>query len=69
MGSNMAGVNRLATRAEVAKYLGVPPATLTAWAYRNKGPRYRLVGRHARYDWADVRRWLDAQQQGGGETA
>lgn len=62
-------VERLATRQEVADYLGVPVATLTAWAYRDKGPRYRLIGRHARYDWADVRRWLDAQQQGGGEAA
>jgi excisionase family DNA binding protein len=55
----------LATRAEVAAYLGVPPGSLAQWAHNDKGPRYRIVGRHARYDWADVERWLAAQQTGG----
>lgn len=56
---------RLATRAEVAAYLGVPEATCAQWAYKGTGPRYRKVGRHARYSWADVDRWLAEQQSGG----
>lgn len=55
----------LATRAEVAEYLGVPPTTLTQWAHRDKGPAYVRIGRHARYRWSDVEKWLDQQQRGG----
>jgi hypothetical protein len=53
----------LATRTEVAAHLKVPPATLEQWAYRRLGPRYVRVGRHARYRWADVEAWLDAQER------
>lgn len=56
---------RLATREEVAEYLQVAPRTLEQWAYRSVGPRYTRVGRHARYDWADVRQWLTEQASGG----
>lgn len=59
----------LASRAEVAEYLGVPGATLDRWAHRGTGPKYVRVGRHTRYRWADVERWLDAQQQGGARSA
>lgn len=59
-------LDRLASRAQVADYLDVPEATLTAWAYRKTGPRYRIIGRHARYSWADVERWIAAQESGGG---
>lgn len=59
----------LAARVEVASYLGVPPATLTQWAHKGKGPRYVIVGRHARYRWEDVEKWLSEQQQGGGHAA
>ncbi|MGH3798560.1 MAG: helix-turn-helix domain-containing protein, partial [Pseudonocardiaceae bacterium] len=43
----------LASRGEVAAYLGVPVGTLVRWAYDGTGPPYRRVGRHTRYDWAD----------------
>lgn len=46
---------------EVASYLGVPVATLYQWRYRRTGPRARRVGRHLRYDPADLRSWLDRQ--------
>jgi excisionase family DNA binding protein len=58
-------LDRLASRPEVANYLGVPVATLERWAYMGTGPKYRKVGRHARYAWADVDRWLAAQESGG----
>jgi excisionase family DNA binding protein len=56
---------RLATRAEVAEYLGVPSGTLTQWAHKGTGPRYTRVGRHARYRWSDVDKWLEKQSTGG----
>lgn len=58
--------DRLATREEVADYLGVPRGTLTQWAYKRVGPPYKIIGRHARYRWADVERWLETQETGGG---
>lgn len=59
-------LDRLASRSEVADYLGVPAATLTQWAYKRTGPPYKTIGRHARYRWSDVEKWLDSQQVGGG---
>lgn len=55
----------LATRKDVANYLGVPVNTLVQWAHRGSGPKYVRVGRYARYDWRDVERWLSEQQHGG----
>jgi excisionase family DNA binding protein len=54
-------IEPLWTVAEVAAYLGVPPATLYQWRYRRTGPRASRVGRHLRYDPADVRAWLAEQ--------
>ncbi|MFF0245044.1 helix-turn-helix transcriptional regulator [Streptosporangium sandarakinum] len=50
---------------DVAEYLGVPEKTLTQWRYLRKGPKYAYVGRHVRYRWPDVEKWLDQQMQGG----
>ncbi|MBG0567388.1 helix-turn-helix transcriptional regulator [Actinoplanes aureus] len=41
-----------------SRYLGVPVGTLYQWRHRRTGPRARKVGRHLRYDPADVRAWL-----------
>lgn len=54
----------LGTRAEVAAYLGVPVATLAQWTYRSVGPKSIKVGRHVRYRWSDVEKFLDQQTQG-----
>jgi excisionase family DNA binding protein len=59
---------QLGSREEVAYYLQVPVATLVRWAYKRTGPPYRLIGRHARYDWEAVDRWVAAQTTGGGEV-
>lgn len=59
----------LATRAEVATYLSVPAGTLTQWAHKGVGPKYTRIGRHARYRWADVEKWLDDQRVLGGAAA
>ncbi|WP_235997653.1 helix-turn-helix transcriptional regulator [Nocardiopsis coralli] len=55
----------LADTTDVAEYLDVPKATLDKWAHLGTGPRYSRVGRHRRYRWADVEKWLDANAQGG----
>ena len=55
----------LATPSEVAEYLRMPQATLTQWRYLEKGPRWRKVGRHVRYDWPGVEQWLHEQPGGG----
>lgn len=49
----------LAWPKEVSAYLGIPENTLTQWRHRGIGPRSFPVGRHVRYRWADVERWLD----------
>ncbi|NJC68819.1 helix-turn-helix domain-containing protein [Planosporangium thailandense] len=46
---------------DVSTFLGVPVTTLYQWRYRCTGPRASRVGRHLRYDPADVRAWLDKQ--------
>lgn len=59
---------RFGRRVEVADYIQVAARTLDDWAYKGIGPPYIRVGGQARYRWADVERWL-AAQQGGGDAA
>lgn len=49
---------RMATPAEVADYLQVPVKTLYRWRYAGEGPVAYRVGRHLRFRWSDVERWL-----------
>jgi excisionase family DNA binding protein len=51
----------LAAAEEVAQFLQVPVRTLYEWNYKGTGPRVLKVGRHLRYRWSDVEKWLDAQ--------
>jgi hypothetical protein len=53
----------LASRGEVAEFLGIPPATLAQWAHRSIGPKYMVLGVHARYRWSDVEDWLRTQER------
>jgi excisionase family DNA binding protein len=59
----------LGTPEQVADYLQIPVKTLAEWRSRGGGPRYSKVGRHARYDWADVRAWLASQRRDVARTA
>ncbi|GAA1028007.1 hypothetical protein GCM10009557_11460 [Virgisporangium ochraceum] len=62
MGRTTSGAVRpLASPAEVAEFLGVSVSTLVDWRYRRRGPAWATVGRHVRYRWSDVERWLTAQ--------
>ena len=44
---------------ELAEYLGLPVATIYAWRYRRQGPPGFRVGRHVRFRWSDVERWIE----------
>lgn len=52
---------------DVAGFLGVPVPTLYKWRYLGTGPAAFRVGRHLRYDPAEVRAWLvrDCTEQAG----
>jgi len=53
------------TRPEVAERLKVPEKTLAQWAYQGRGPKYSLLGRHARYRLSDLVAWENEQSTGG----
>jgi hypothetical protein len=48
----------LLTCADLAALLSVPVATVRQWRYTGSGPKAFKVGRHLRYDPAEVTRWL-----------
>lgn len=50
--------SRLMTVEEVAAYLCIPVNTLYQWRHKGNGPTAFRVGRHLRYDPANVRDWL-----------
>jgi excisionase family DNA binding protein len=45
----------------LARYLGVPTATVKRWRYMRTGPPGIRVGKYIRYRRADVEQWLDSQ--------
>jgi predicted DNA-binding transcriptional regulator AlpA len=57
--------NKLASPPEAADYLCVPVQTLAQWRWRGIGPKSIKVGRHIRYRWSDIEKWLDRQSAGG----
>ena len=52
----------LATRDEVAAYLAIAPRTLDNWAALGEGPAFVKIGGARRYDWADIREWVEARK-------
>ncbi|PQM45712.1 hypothetical protein C1Y40_04156 [Mycobacterium talmoniae] len=55
-----APVEPLGDATQVAEFLGISPVTLAQWRQQGRGPRWARVGRWIRYDWADVRAWVQA---------
>lgn len=51
----------LITTAELAAFLSLPARTLRQWRYLGVGPKAFRIGRHLRYEPAEVRRWLDQE--------
>jgi excisionase family DNA binding protein len=54
--------DRLLDQDELATMLGVPTGTLEQWRARKRGPAFLRIGRHIRYDLAEVREWLDSRR-------
>lgn len=52
----------LATITELAEYLGVPVHTVYSWNAKGTGPKPLKVGRHVRYHWEDIDKWLESQR-------
>lgn len=52
-------VHRLWTVQELSDFLRIPVDTIRGWRSKNYGPPARKIGKHLRYDPADVHRWLD----------
>lgn len=50
--------DRLLTVDELAEFLDLPVRTLYTWRYRGEGPVGFRVGKHIRYRWSDVDRWV-----------
>jgi DNA-binding transcriptional MerR regulator len=58
--STLAGSgDRLWSIGDVSRFLGIPVNTLYQWRHHGIGPRAYRVGRHLRYDPAELRRWLN----------
>ena len=55
--------DRLWTAEETALYLQIPKATLYQWRYLGIGPKAGRVGRHLRYDPAEVKAWFRKRQE------
>jgi hypothetical protein len=49
------------SRQELADRYKVPPKTPADWASRGLGPKYALIGKHARYRLSDVIAWEATQ--------
>ena len=55
----MESLDRLLTLDDLAEFLEIPVATVHPWRYRQEGPPGFRVGRHLRFRWSDVERWID----------
>ena len=60
--SGAAAERRLLSLADVAEFLGVPPATVYAWRYRREGPPALKIGRHLRFRLEEVEAWLETKR-------
>ena len=55
-------MEELATAKEVAAYLKVHPKSVDRWASRGAGPPFIRIEGARRYDWNDVRAWVEARK-------
>jgi excisionase family DNA binding protein len=55
----------LLTYKQAADYLTIPEETLRKWRAQGRGPRSIKLGRHVRYDKADLDAWVEQRKQNG----
>jgi excisionase family DNA binding protein len=48
---------------DVAKFLGVPAATVRYWTWLGVGPKSMKIGRYRRFRRSDVERWAEARAE------
>jgi excisionase family DNA binding protein len=53
---------QLLTPDQLSEWLQVPKQTVYKWRTHGDGPRGYRVGKHVRYDRAEVEQWLVAQR-------
>ena len=56
--------DRYLTPVDVSDLLGVPIETIYQWRRTHTGPKGFRVGRHLRYDPADVSAWVESLMDG-----
>ena len=56
-------VEKLLTRRECAKLLGVSVASLHTWTKLGRAPKRLRIGRQIRYRERDVLAWLEAREE------
>jgi hypothetical protein len=62
----MGTTQTLLTPGELSEHLnGIPEQTLANWRWCGRGPAFVKVGKHVRYELADVEAWKAAQRRGG----
>ncbi|WP_436492173.1 helix-turn-helix domain-containing protein [Actinokineospora sp. HUAS TT18] len=44
---------------DLAAFLKLPPKTLREWRHKGIGPAFKRMGKHVRYQPADVIDWID----------
>lgn len=59
-----AAKERLWSVHEVAEYLRIPVQTLYKWRQAGNGPTGYRLGKHLRYEPADVRAWVRGLKEG-----
>lgn len=57
------GLERLWTVRDVAAFLRVPVGTIYQWRVRSEGPPAMRLGRHLRFDPAEVVAWARRQRE------
>jgi excisionase family DNA binding protein len=48
---------------DLARYLGVPVATIYDWRVDGKGPRAIKIGRYVKFTLSDVQAWLAERRE------
>lgn len=61
-GTSAVHPRQLLTTDQLSAWLQIPKQTVYRWRSRGEGPRGYRVGKHVRYDLADVEQWLASQK-------
>lgn len=59
--SEIISIHRLWTVQDLSEFLGIPVDTIRGWRTKKYGPPARKIGKHLRYEPAEVHRWLNDQ--------